>query len=248
MRTKKFPAQLYPVVFVKSIIWGLLWTRKVIDYVTQIQSPPRSHPGFPFQLQLSPQPIRNAMLQTLAFLASSHVLRPPQLHVFAPALLADDALLPAWPSCLVHFLSLRLGILFFQGTFPYYFPPTQRQKCYSSQCFQNLLLMTLLLPINTLYHNYWCVSVYSQPGNSLISISQHSTVPGIQSVSRGIAERIHSLKKTVVNKRYYSKEKKLQLVYLKSPNIFYSFVVVVTLFCLFEGAVCSMWKVKPTCV
>lgn len=116
---------------------------------------------------------------------------------------------PLWPSCLMRFLSLRLGLLFFKEPFLTTSLLSKGRNA-TSQCFQNLLLMILLFSINALYYNYWCISVCSQPENSLIiSISQHSTVPGIQRVSRSIVERTHSLKKMVVNKRYYSKEKEL---------------------------------------
>lgn len=62
--------------------------------------------------------------------------------------------------------------------------------------------------------------------------------------SRGLVERRNSMRKMVVNKWYSSREKKLQPVYLESPNIFCSFFAV-SLFCLSRGSGLPQVKVSP---
>lgn len=62
--------------------------------------------------------------------------------------------------------------------------------------------------------------------------------------SKGLVERRNSLRKMVVNKWYCPREKKLQPIYLKSPNIFCSFFTV-SLCCVSRGSGLPQVKVSP---
>lgn len=101
-----------------------------------------------------------------------------------------------------------------------------------------------LMSVSTLCFSYSRASVSAAspgiPGSLYPHLAQGL---GSSGGSRGLVERKNSLRKMVTNKRYSSREKKLQPVYLESSNIFHSFFAI-SLFCLSRGSSLPQGKVN----
>lgn len=134
-----------------AIIPGLLWTRKVIANVTWIQSPSGSWLFF-FSLNSHRcHQVCDALEPWSAWHSHTYALRKHRsllLHSLTAVLSSPDDLAVS-----LHFLSLRLGILFPKEPSPITLLPSKSRNA-TSQCFQNLLCMTLSMSVNTLCYNY----------------------------------------------------------------------------------------------
>lgn len=123
--------------------------KSLLDLVLSFLSSPSS-----VLEHLIPLPIRCAMLQNTDLLGVPTHSIPVSNPCLCSYLTCWRCSFPPIDLAVsLHFLSLILGILFLKEPFLTTFLLSQSRNA-TSQCFQNLLCMTLLSPVNILYYNY----------------------------------------------------------------------------------------------